>query len=244
MTNMDHSEAVRLQAAEKYVLGKLPKDEHAAYEEHYFDCASCAEEIKATVAFMECVRQVAQEEAAERVGSRTLVPAVASASTSARGSWLGWLRPAFAAPVLAALFVFITYQNSVTIPRLKEASSHSAAPEAVRYFSLLPAGARGEGSSSSIVKVGPQEDFSLDVDMPGNSPTGYLCQVQDESGRVRFTVLVSAEQAKNNVRINVPGGVLQPGKYKLVILSGQPSAAQTDLGNAAAKLPFTVEFLP
>lgn len=231
---MDHTEAVRLQAAEKYLLGELPKGQLEEYEEHYFDCAICAEELKTTVAFMESSRQVFHEQVLEPVGVRGFTPA--------KGGWFGWLRPAFAIPVFAALLLFIGYQNSVTIPGLKGASSRQATAEAVRYFPLLPAGARGEGSSS-IVKVGPHEDFSLDVDMPGNSPTGYLCQVQDESGRVRFTVLVSAEQARNTVRVNIPGGVLQPGKHNFVIYRGQPSA-QTNLGNAAARLPFAVEFLP
>ena len=54
---MDHNEAVRLQAAEKYLLGELPKEQHAAYEEHYFDCHACAEELKATVAFLESARK-------------------------------------------------------------------------------------------------------------------------------------------------------------------------------------------
>src|ERR1700693_2358103 len=109
---MDHNEAVRLQAAEKYVLGTLPKEQHAAYEQHYFDCSACAEEIKATVAFMESARQVVREEALVPVGARTLAPAVPG--------FFGWLRPALVVPVLAALLLFIGYQNAVIIPRLKD----------------------------------------------------------------------------------------------------------------------------
>ncbi len=41
MNIMDHNEAVRLQAAEKYLLGELPKEQHAAFEEH-FSTARCA----------------------------------------------------------------------------------------------------------------------------------------------------------------------------------------------------------
>jgi len=49
---MDHKEAVRLQAAEKYVLGELAEELCKAYEEHYFDCQECATEVIATAAFV------------------------------------------------------------------------------------------------------------------------------------------------------------------------------------------------
>jgi hypothetical protein len=35
---MDHLEAKRIQAAEKYVLGELTPALRDEYEEHYFDC--------------------------------------------------------------------------------------------------------------------------------------------------------------------------------------------------------------
>jgi anti-sigma factor RsiW len=54
---MDHIEAVRLQAAEMYLLGELPNSQREEYEEHYFDCADCAEDIMDAVAFMEGARQ-------------------------------------------------------------------------------------------------------------------------------------------------------------------------------------------
>ncbi len=59
---MDHLEAKRLHAAEKYVLGELAADQRDAYEEHYFDCAECAEDVKATVTFVTAGREVFREE--------------------------------------------------------------------------------------------------------------------------------------------------------------------------------------
>jgi len=52
MAQMDHNDAVRLQAAEKYVLASFPglRDE---YEEHFFDCAECAVDLKAAAAFVD-----------------------------------------------------------------------------------------------------------------------------------------------------------------------------------------------
>jgi hypothetical protein len=79
--------------------------------------------------------------------------------------------------------------------------------------------------------------------MPGNSPSGYVCQIQDESGKVEVTLPVSAQEAKSLVQVNVPGGSLKPGNYNFVIFTGQVMAAQPDLLSAAAQQPFTIEFI-
>ena len=231
---MDHNEAMRLHAAEKYLLGELPKEQHAEYEEHYFDCAACAEEIKITIAFMEGARQVVREQAPQAVDDKKL--AVAS---PAGGGWFAWLRPTFAVPVFAALLLFMGYQNGVTIPNLKQASARAATAEVVKSFSLLSVGSRGEGTSSLTLAVDPKEDFGLDVDMPGNSSGGYVCEIQDASGKARFTLPVSPEEAKRSVHVNIPGGSLQPGKYTLAIFTVQPSGGH---GSAIDQKPFVIEF--
>jgi hypothetical protein len=238
MTNMDHNEAVRLQAAEKYLLGELPREQHAAFEEHFFDCSACAEEMKATAAFMESARQVYREQVPETVEVKGLVPA----SPTARG-WFAWLRPAFAIPVFAALLLFIGYQNVVTIPNLKQASPGVVIGEGAKSFSLLSADSRGEGTSAPKIVVGSREDFRLEVDMPGNSLTGYSCQIQDESGKVLASFTVSSEEAKNTVTRIIRGGSLKPGRYTIAIFKGQ-TPAQTDNQSAAAQKSFVIEFVP
>jgi len=59
---MDHEEAVRLQAAEKYVLGDLAEELCEAYEEHYFDCQECATDVIATAAFVDGARDIFKKE--------------------------------------------------------------------------------------------------------------------------------------------------------------------------------------
>lgn len=238
MNIMDHNEAVRLQAAEKYLLGELQKEQHAAFEEHFFDCPACAEEVKATAAFMESARQVYREQVPETVEVKGLVPA----SPTARG-WFAWLQPAFAIPVFAALLLFIGYQNGVTIPNLKQASPGVVIGEGAKSFSLLSADSRGEGTSAPRIAVGAREDFRLEVDMPGNSSTGYSCQIQDESGKVLASFTVSSEEAKNTVTRIIRGGSLKPGRYTIAIFKGQ-TPAQTDNQSAAAQKSFVVEFVP
>ncbi len=64
---MDHSEAVRLRAAERYVLQQLTAVEAEAFEEHFFSCPECAEEVRWISMFEENARKAvkAREMSAE-----------------------------------------------------------------------------------------------------------------------------------------------------------------------------------
>jgi len=241
MTIMDHDEAVRLQAAEKYVLGKLPKEQHAAYEEHYFDCPSCAEEIKATVAFMESARQVIHEEALEPVGAKRVAPA-----TQTTGGWFAWLRPAFAVPVLAVLLLFIGYQNGVTIPRLKDSSSSQMGQSMSSSFQLrgsVRGGNEGDDTANKV-RVRAGESFALNFDF---TPTGtfseYDWQLRDQAGRAVKSGHISGDKKYQAVSLNVVGGVESAGKYNLFFFGSADGAGQTANESEAQRLTFTVEFL-
>lgn len=237
MTNMDHNEAVRLQAAEKYLLGELPMEQHAAFEEHYFDCPVCAEEMKAAVAFMESARQTAREEVLQTIDEKRLVPVPAKT-----GGWLAWLRPAFVVPAFAALLLVIGYQNGVTIPGLKQGASQNASARIFNSFSFMEVGARGEGGLT--IKVRPNDEFALEVDFPPVASAGsYIGQIQDADGRTKFSLPVSLEQAKSTVHVGVPGGSLKAGNYNFVILAVDASSAQTTTTKETKRLPFTVEFV-
>jgi hypothetical protein len=237
MTNMDHNEAVRLQAAEKYLLGELPKEQHAAFEEHYFDCSACAEEMKTTIAFMESARQVAREDALQTIGEKRLAPV----PLRYRG-WLAWLRPAFAVPVFAALLLFIGYQNGVTIPGLKQGASQSASARLFNSFSFMEVGARGEAALT--IKVRPDDEFALEVDFPPvASAASYVGQIQDAAGHTKFSLPVSLEQAKSTIHVDVPGGSLKAGNYSFIILAADASSGQTGTTKEIKRLPFTIEFV-
>jgi hypothetical protein len=235
---MDHNEAVRLQAVEKYVLGKLPKEQHAEYEEHYFDCSACAEEIRATVAFLESTRQVVREQALEPVGTRAPARAVPG--------FFSWLQPAFVVPVFAALLLAITYQNSVTIPRLK-ASSYSQMGQSISSSFQLRGSVRGGNESADAgnkVRVRSGESFSLNFDF---TPTGtfseYDWQLQNQAGRVVKSGHISGDKKYRAVSLNMAGGVESAGNYNLVFFGSADGAGQTANESETQRLTFTVEFL-
>ena len=231
MKIMDHEEAVRLQAAEKYLLGQLPKEQHAAYEEHYFDCSVCAEEIKATAAFMEGARQVAREQSLQTVDAKKVTSA-----TPSIGGWFDWLKPAFAIPVMAVLMLFIGYQNSVTIPRLKDSSSTPIISSSFQILGSVRGGSEGSDAGNKV-RVKQGESFLLKFDFTPTGTSGeYNWRLLDLSGRtVRYGAL-SGDKKYQTVSLPVVGGVQNAGKYSLVFVGDAN-------GNEAQRLTFTVEFL-
>lgn len=226
---MDHNEASRLQAAEKYLLRELTPSQRDEYEEHYFDCPACAEELKTTVAFMESSRQVFREKAAQVIEDKELA--------KARGGWFAWLRPAVAVPVFAALLLLIGYQNGVTIPRLKV--SNQAAQIIGSSFQLLGS-VRGGGDSSETadkVKVRQGESFLLKFDFtPSSTSADYTWQLRDRAGKVVKYGEISGDKKYQSVSLPVLGGVQSAGNYTLVFFAGENAGE-------VQHLTFTVEFL-
>ena len=101
MANMDHNEAIQLQAAVKYVLGELSQIQREEYEEHYFECAECAIDLKALATFADTTRQVWRQEKANQL---------ASDSVPALGGWptLVPLKPSWSCLSLASIPISVS----------------------------------------------------------------------------------------------------------------------------------------
>lgn len=238
---MDHKEAVRLHAAEKYVLGEFPQPQRDEFEEHCFDCPECAEDLKATVAFMESARQVARESSREAF--------IAEKQTPATGGWFAWLRPAFAVPALVALALFIGYQNGITIPQLKQASAVSSSAPLTQIVDAsihLVGSVRGggdEGVTLPTLKVRAGESFLLNFDFtPDGSSTSYVWQLTDQSGRIVSQGTLDGSKANQSVSLAVLGGARHPGKYNLTFYDAAGNAGQSANQKEVQKLAFAVEF--
>jgi hypothetical protein len=241
MKNMDHNEAVRLEAAEKYLLGELPKEQHAAFEEHYFDCSACAEEMKATIAFIESARRVTREDASQAIEEKRLAPVLPK-----KRGWFAWLRPAFAVPVLAALLLFVGYQNGVTIPRLKDSSSSQMGQAISSAFQLrgsVRGGSEGDDATNKV-RVRSGEGFALSFDFtPSGTFSEYTWQLLNQAGQAVQSGHISGDKKYQTVSLNLAGGVESAGKYNLVFFGSAEGNGQSANRIEVQRLTFTVEFL-
>jgi hypothetical protein len=234
MAQMDHNETIRLQAAVKYVLGELSPVQREEYEEHYFDCAECAVDIKALATFADTTREVLRQER-ERQFAKELVPA--------RGGWLRWLQPVVAVPAFAALLLIIAYQNTVTLPRARQEASSGAAQIAFSSYPLR--GVNTAGEEGRALSIRPGEAFLIDFDfVPTRSFDNYIGQLEDTQGHVLLRSKITGGNANREAHLPIPAGMLHPGKYILAFYGDPSGSGKANPQNDAGRLPFAVEFRP
>ena len=216
---MNHLDATQAMAVEKYVLNELTPELRAEFEEHYFECAECAMDLRATTAFLDAAKAEFKAASAAK-----LLPVSAAKK---RGSWL-W-RPAFVVPALAACLLFMVYQNAVVVPRLHQQIAQFNAPEIVPSVSLIGGNSRGGAIPSMTVPAG--HPFLLLMDIPTRDRfSAYTCSLYSPAGKLAWQVQVSAQQAKDTVSITVPAADRIDGKYSLHVQGNtSPSSPETPI---------------
>src|SRR5206468_3203687 len=66
-----HMFADQEDAAERYLLGQMSDADRDAFEEHFFQCVECAQEVKATAQFLDSCRDaIADQAIADRFAPR------------------------------------------------------------------------------------------------------------------------------------------------------------------------------
>jgi hypothetical protein len=199
---MDHNEAVRQKATEKYMLDELDPDLRDQFEEHLFDCQECALDVRAAAMFVEQTKVVLTEPPAE---VRVSAAKAGESKRSSKRGWLAWLRPAFAAPALAMLIVVIGYQNHL----LREANEPQIGPWASVNVST-------RGSEPQIVKTRPGEGFSLLVNLPPDqSYSAYTLELYNPAGKLQWAHRIPASSPDDGRSIYVSGAGLEQGIYTL-----------------------------
>lgn len=229
---MDHSEAIKIKAAEQYLLGELTGEEREQYEEHFFTCQECAMDVTAGAAFLDNAKEALRAE-------KEFTP-------SKRPHMHRWfdlfLRPAFAVPALAMLALVVTYQSTIVIPHLKTSLTQATAPQAIPSFSLLAENSRG--GNPVIIHAPRNKPFSIYLDIPPDKRfLSYNCELQTESGVTEFALRVPAEEAKDTVQLLIPASRLQSGRHILVI---RGSGATQESGTAEpeiARYTFNLDFV-
>ncbi len=214
---MDHTESIRLMAAEKYLLGELTPEQREQFEEHFFDCQECALDLRAAAALVEHSKVVLAEPVA---ASPVRMPVPAKPRPFA------WLRPAFVVPVLAVLLVVVGYQNFVTYPQLKQAAS---SPQILPWASI---NVSTRGTSVVQMLTHPGEGFHLLVNIPPDSRyASYTFDLSSPSGRLEWSRTTPATSSDEARSIYVPGANQEQGVYTLAVRGNTATNESSDLGH-------------
>jgi len=204
---MDHQEALRRQAVEKYLLDELSGEERDAFEEHFFGCPECAADLGAATAFL--------EEAKKELKRPPPVKSVRRVRNSLPR--LGFFRrPVLMGLACAVLASVIVYQNVLVYPRLAGERAQLDRPEVLSAISLI--GANSRGGTIPSATLSRRQSILLSLDIPAAQQyASYSCVLVAPSGAIVWSVPVSAEQAKDTVSIRIPGGQWQRGDYTLLV---------------------------
>ncbi len=212
---MDHETALREQAAERYALGEMNADERDRFEEHYFECAACAGDVRVTSSFVANTREVFRKD--RGVERQTVEP-------KRRGWFLMW-RPsvAFAALAFCSLCM-VAYESLIVMPQLKSPRAIQAA--------VLKGESRGE---ATVIPAAANQPLLLTMDVNAAAPT-EKCMIEITRGTQGTVLTFEAESPRPGEPLDIylPPGELKPGTYVLTVRSEDRS--RSELGRYSFEL--------
>jgi Putative zinc-finger len=208
---MNHEEALREMAVERYLLGELSGASLNSFEEHLFECSECAMDVKTGVTFIDAAR------------TELSVPQKVAAPHAERARrWTSWFTsPWILAPALAACLLILAFQTSVVQPRMKLEVAREQTPAVLKPLVLANAGPRGD----SIPEIAAPEhgSFVVSLDVPTTGGfSSYLCSLYAPDGSLLWQTTVSPEQARDALLINLPTSKTKEG-LNTFLIQGLPA---------------------
>lgn len=201
---MEHDEATRSHAAERYVAHELSPAERDAFEEHFFDCQECAADVRFELTFAANVRAVLRQQP-------EVHPALAPVAVPAR-NWRDWLnrRPAMAFS-FAANFALLAGLGFVI---LRSPHDSAVARFTQPYFAPGPT----HGAGDVHVLAAGERAYAVRFPAPAAPSQSYTYEVLDANGkRQRSGSLPSPAIADGFLYLEIPLEGLPRGIHTLVV---------------------------
>jgi len=213
---MEHEEAIKSLAAERYLLGELTESDREAYEEHLFSCPACFEQVKVGSEFVGHLRRMGVDEP-------VAIPA------PARLGFLATLRQ----PLTAMAFALLICVSTVSLHQRNVISGLKQAQVLPAVF--LSDGAKG---AANTVTVRPNSWFSVNIQLiqPGTF-NSYEGQVLSDSGQPKSSPFnISVEQTKGTIPIALHSGDLSSGTYSIVVSGIAADKHKTEISRYSLQL--------
>jgi len=224
---MEHEQSVQNLAVEGYLLGQMTAEEREAFENHYFECAVCAEELRAASRFIQEARAIFAAE------DRTPAPAQSVPERRA-WSWAGWLRPQFALAAIAVLGIFSGVEGLSTIPSLQRRLYEANTPRIVNPTHLRgqTRGSQTRGGPTALKSVsGEPAEFIFDLTESSTTEAQFVIESADGRAALQLSEKLSGG---DEVRLYIPKLDLPAGTYTLVVTAVQG-------GQELGRYPFEIK---
>lgn len=203
---MTHQDAFQGMAVERYLLGELSGAPLESFEEHLFECAECAADVKAGLMFLDAAR------------TELRAPArVAKSERKNARNWASWFgSPWVLGPALAACLLILGVQTFVVQPHMRSELARVESPAVLNPLVLANAGARGD----SIPEVAAPEhgSFVISLDVPTTGGfSSYRGSLYAPDGSLLWQATISPEQARDAVLLSVPSDKVKDGINTFVV---------------------------
>jgi hypothetical protein len=193
---MNHSEAIKSNAAEGYLLGDLSDAETAAFEEHYFDCRVCAQTLRAGAAMFASGREVAKSQK----GKVLPFP-------------IRWIADR---AVAASLTMVVGIQSVVIAQRWL----HPVPVFEIATQGPVLRGTTRAGENEAVVRFQGDQPVQASVEISPDPPyPSYRLELRNSSGKVLEVSTATAELVRDEEGRSLPF-LLRPlpaGRYVLAI---------------------------
>lgn len=228
---MNHQKVAQTKMVERYLLGELADSERNEFEEHYFSCAKCAEEVVMAVKFVDNARRPLLQLEAETTPSESQVRPSANpplsweqpAPKNEERWWDRWLalapKPALAG-ACACLCLALTWQS---LPK-------PAGPEVTGSY-FVTATRAADGAPRKIVRRPNQERVALLFNHTDTTVKQFAFVLETAAGRPLLRFDGAAPGDTNDIQVLVPVAKLPAGIYTLRVKN---EVTQSDV----AALPF------
>lgn len=225
---MDHKEAISGERLERYLLKQLTDEERAAFEEHYFSCAICAQDILVAARFIDNARrpllQLDSEGLAERPNEGRRPQQPAQPETEQKEKW--WDRWLALAPKPALALACVALLTTVGY---REYFGGARAEVMGSYFVTSTRAVDTEPRKIRVQKE--QERIALLYNRTDPSVTRYAFVLEAAGGSAVLQFEGPAPRDTDDVIVSLPVKGLAPGRYTLRV---RDAATRNDV----ATIPF------
>ncbi len=210
---MTHEEAVSTLASERYLLEEMSEPERETFEEHYFSCVECADDVRTAGVMRDGVRAGLMDEHAVHTVHDMTASAAWRRKNAGTRRW--YQSPAIPWAAAAALAVVAGYQALVPAP-----GRSIGQPMALAPITLRPA-SRGQEPRVAIARDTAVVTLAIDASSTvAGSALSYA--IRTAAGAAVASGTVQAPQPGAPLLLLVPSSQIPaPGHYVLVVADSE-----------------------
>jgi hypothetical protein len=204
---MTHQQALSTSASERYLLGEMTEPERSTFEEHYFSCTECAEDVRTLAVMQEGVREgflSSQSRATSAVGRSNVLTMPQPARRWYQSTAIPWA-------LAATLALTAGYQTLIRGPQ----PQGQAELQAFTPIALRPA---SRGQDPIIHLPANFAPIALAVDVIGAEGAEVIYDLRTAEGARVLSGRTAAPPSGSPLVLLIPArSVNPPGHYVLAV---------------------------